>query len=239
MYIIGKWKDYYDGVAGSLGIDKTIVFERDIIEIEETHKFPEPFKNEKKFNLKKKNPFHEIAYFHLNKNNGKYEGGGMFIIGFCGKLYLGWKFVYPEKNYPYTKHIDIIYGVENVIDFIEQRVWRGNFSDYTRDILNYDPIEIFREYKTPYFVYDLNLDPINNLNKNRYHQKPYFIINPVLKDYEFYKVFDPFTAFQEIQMFLSGVLGTNERDIVEVEDKYKIAQHGFDKWSFRKEPNNK
>ena len=40
-------------------------------------------------------------------------------------------------------------------------------------------------------------------------------------------------------MFLGGVLGNKEKEIVEVADKYKIAQHGFDKWSFRKEPKNK
>jgi hypothetical protein len=50
---------------------------------------------------------------------------------------------------------------------------------------------------------------------------------------------DSFTAFQEISMFLGGVLGAGEKNIVEVEDKYKITQHGFNKWSFRKEPEKK
>ena len=36
-------------------------------------------------------------------------------------------------------------------------------------------------------------------------------------------------------MFLGGVLGIGEKEIIEVDDKYKIPQHGFDKWSFRKE----
>jgi len=66
-----------------------------------------------------------------------------------------------------------------------------------------------------------------------------FFINPVLKDYEFYKIFDSYQAFQEIQMFISGVLGSKEKDIIMIEDKYKIASHGFDKWSFRKEPEKK
>ena len=56
---------------------------------------------------------------------------------------------------------------------------------------------------------------------------------------EFYKVIDAFTAFQEISMFIGGVLGIGEKEIVEIEDKYKIGQHGFDKWSFRKEPSKK
>ena len=62
-----------------------------------------------------------------------------------------------------------------------------------------------------------------------------FFINPNLKNYEFYKIFDTFQAFQEIQMFLGGVLGAGEKNIIEVEDKYKIAGHGFNKWSFRRE----
>jgi hypothetical protein len=36
-------------------------------------------------------------------------------------------------------------------------------------------------------------------------------------------------------MFMGGVLGKGEKEIIEVADKYKITQHGFDyKWSFRK-----
>ena len=34
MYIISKKKDYYDGVAGTTGIDKTIVYDRQIVELE-------------------------------------------------------------------------------------------------------------------------------------------------------------------------------------------------------------
>ena len=67
-----------------------------------------------------------------------------------------------------------------------------------------------------------------------------FFINPLLKDYQFYKVYDAVQTFQEIQMFISGVLGNKEKEIIEVADKYKITQHGFDKkWSFRKEPTKK
>jgi hypothetical protein len=54
-----------------------------------------------------------------------------------------------------------------------------------------------------------------------------------LKDIEFQRVLDPFTAYQELDQWISGVLGQNpEPD--EVSDKVKIQQHGFDSWSFRK-----
>ena len=40
-------------------------------------------------------------------------------------------------------------------------------------------------------------------------------------------------------MFLSGKLSKELNETVEIEDKYKIEQHGFDKWSFRKMPESK
>ena len=46
-------------------------------------------------------------------------------------------------------------------------------------------------------------------------------------------------AFQEIQMYVSGVLGSNEDgEQTEMTEKQKVAQHGMNKWSFRK-PSNK
>ena len=46
-----------------------------------------------------------------------------------------------------------------------------------------------------------------------------------------------FWAGDNISEFISE---SEKQDlIVEVADKYKIGQHGFDKWSFRKMPENK
>ena len=45
MYIIAKNKDYYDGVVGSVGMDKTIVYERVIDEITDNAKIPKQFKH--------------------------------------------------------------------------------------------------------------------------------------------------------------------------------------------------
>jgi hypothetical protein len=67
------------------------------------------------------------------------------------------------------------------------------------------------------------------MNMSKFH------INPMLKDYEFYRVFDTYQTFQEISMFLGGVLGTNEDGGNVVDDKHRFSQRGFDKWSFRKE----
>ena len=109
-------------------------------------------------------------------------------------------------------------------------------------VTSYNAMDWFRNMKAPIFVYDhdfgrTHIDKYVNRNSWKWegnHSK--FIITPLLKNYEFYKVFDSFQAFQEVMMFMGGVLGRGEKEIVEVADKYKIGQHGFDKWSFRKMP---
>ena len=55
-----------------------------------------------------------------------------------------------------------------------------------------------------------------------------------LSKIDFVKVVDPFTAFQEISMFISGYIGLNENHMIEISDKDKIVEAGFDiKSSFR------
>ena len=52
MLIIAKKseKDYYDGVVGTMGIDKTIVYDREIIELEYP-KMPKYFKRKNIFGV--------------------------------------------------------------------------------------------------------------------------------------------------------------------------------------------
>ncbi len=60
---------------------------------------------------------------------------------------------------------------------------------------------------------------------------------PRLKEYDFYKVIDPFTIYQTLDMWVSGVLTGSGNGTVEITDNnVKIQKHGFDtKTSFRKE----
>ena len=233
MYIISKHKDFYDGVAGTTGIDKSIVYERYHNVIDDENKFLSEFKYTT-YKDKEKNPFLHIDYYYIDdKKNNKYNNCDAFIIGFCGKLYIGWKFYYTEKIYndgiyEDVQKTDIIYGYENVKDIIKVHYWRINIENDINYITNYKSIEMFRILNAPVFIFYVCKEKYRN-----FHQME---INPVLKDWEFYKLFDAFQTFQEIQMFISGVLGKNEKEIIDVDDKYKIAQYGFNEWSFRKEP---
>lgn len=63
------------------------------------------------------------------------------------------------------------------------------------------------------------------------------IRNPRLQDVEFQAVIDPFTAFQEISMYLSGVIGSKGNPMVQLSDDEIRDKHGFDPvYGFRKLP---
>jgi len=234
MYIIAKNKDYYDGVVGTVGMDKTIVYERSPVEIEDNKELPKEFRDYH-WTDRRENRFLKICRADIDKGKTKkYIDSRGFIVGFCGKLYLGWKFEYEVKERDDFGLIvdviktDIIYGYDEAKKYLKTEYWKSNLDDDVKYFETYDPIKLFRKYKTPAFVFDSD----GRILKN----STIFIINPILKDYKFAKVIDAFTAFTELQMFISGVLGTGEKEIIEIEDKYKIGQHGFDKWSFRREP---
>jgi len=233
-------KDYYDGVVGTMGIDKTIVYNRETIEFE-NRDIPSVFKGKDNFGgiRYRETPFHELSY-HSIKKECKHicDEHAHFIIGFCGKLYIGWKLYYVNDVNTYAISTEITYNNEFMKSILQEKSWHNNLNDSINYILSYNALPIFRELKVPVFVYDGDFGRIY-LDKNNYSVynkfNPKFIINPLLKDYEFYKVFDTFQAFQEVSMFMGGVLGAGEKEIVEVADKYKIGQHGFDKFSFRKD----
>lgn len=65
------------------------------------------------------------------------------------------------------------------------------------------------------------------------------ILNPCLRDLGFFRIKDAYAAFQEISMYLGGVLKTNENPMVSISDKDKVAKHGMDEWSFRRPPQAK
>lgn len=86
----------------------------------------------------------------------------------------------------------------------------------------------FRDYHVPVFV-------VTGQAYRRCNNR--LILNACLKDYEFFRVKDPRTACQEIEMYLFGVLGSQEKEkIPPVSNEDLILAKGFDlKHSFRKE----
>ena len=62
-------------------------------------------------------------------------------------------------------------------------------------------------------------------------------ISFILKHYDFVKMVDPYTAYQEMEMYLSGVFGGNYPECVEISDEQMKIKKGFGhKYAFKKEP---
>lgn len=222
MLIISPFRDYYDGAAGTLGVDKTVVYERETREVEEVHQ-GKSRKHDKKdvprpFVLK-------MTWFSgmptLSPRDGvRYHVGG-FVVGFCGRTYVGFKVFGMSEQEVKTR---FLYDPDTASTFFPAKRWgddrarvRAWFEAFHDKPLSPD---LFRKYGTPVFVQE------ENMFDDR------FVVNPRLGDYEFFKVVGVPRAFQEISMYLS-VLGSREKDTSEVPDKFRIAQRGFDKWSFR------
>lgn len=59
------------------------------------------------------------------------------------------------------------------------------------------------------------------------------ITNPALKDYNFAGQIDPYTAYQEIDMFISNTFIEREKSDLKMSEKLKVHSKGMDEWSFR------
>jgi hypothetical protein len=230
MLIASKEADYYD-VGSRYGVDKTVVYIRD----------------RKEYLIKDKNlemPHKEEVYwkgkdvtYHVYKH----------IIGFCGKLYPTIEFrLVISGGY----RSQFFYDLESVEKFLQsrkitiknERIYSWTRKDYsistTTGIKNFFEATDFSQftksfqiYKTPIFIVSLAEES---------NRKTILTTNPILRLFLFYKIKDPITAYQDIFMYISGVLGTSHMDMPEFSDKLKAKAKGHDgKYSFRKPPGTK
>ncbi len=221
MIIHSHFKDYYD-TASAYGVDATIHFDRDatwrvlnrqwiglpdtLTEwLGEARSIPIP--------------------------DGETHSGKIYnaIVGFCGHLY-------PVKYTCSSSEQTDFRGEQFFYDYSKYVEWLKSFT--------VKPYQYRRRYaQTPKSESIFAEAPYNNDDIFIALCSPIFIaigsrsevkveLQMPLKHWEFYKVKDPVTAFQEIQMYLTNQL-VKEKDVGVIEDKYRIAGHGYDKYSFR------
>lgn len=139
---------------------------------------------------------------------GYYKVEEMVLL-FCGKVYKIIK--YEDKLY---------YNKEDLPEKIKRSYTKLN-SYFCRSFYN----DSYDSYKELHFKHKC---PLILMKKDK------IIINPNLKELEFYRHVPSAEAFQEIYMYISGVIGKKEVDNVSISDYDKLRQHGFDSWSFKK-----
>jgi len=105
--------------------------------------------------------------------------------------------------------------------------------------------------ETYFTAHEFSAEQVKYLVENRvviaiYHEREsrrnwqapvYWTINSDgLKSVEFYRRVPPPQAFQEISMWVGGVMPQSSVPTVEISDKVRAEKHGMDKWSFRRPP---
>lgn len=219
MRIISKFHDYYDSAMG-YGQDEDVVYLRetkDVIGEEKVTKFP--------------------------RSDGVTFSKG--VIGFCGKLYPYVDMHITEKqNYKVVR----AYTVEAIQAEVDEHGWDTRFKNrygYAKTDIKRQKswLEnsggilsqfegLFVDHRIPNFKMEV-VSRGGWFGEPRTYEVHRLIANPCLKDEEFYKVVDPFTAFQELDMYIGGVLGNMGADMAEVDDEHRYKGHGYDKESFR------
>lgn len=233
MRIISKFQDYYDsGMA--FGQDQSVVFyreEKDVIPAKEGYTKIYP------------------AYFGLNNrdhyevyNFGPYyDPDSVFIykatVVFCGKVWnaLAVGHYQFQYFYDYDSFSDYIAKLGLSLERRAGYKWGPNY--HAQNYRNW-----LAEPGTTKFHDELINDRIviaANYRVDCYGDNQKVTTNGSLKEVQFYKVMDSYTAFQEIDMWIGGVLPKDGPPMVEVTDKDKVSKHGFDKYSFRKSPTKK
>lgn len=222
MLIISKFHDYYDRVR-SLGIDKSVVYKR----LTDETNWPSYQSTVTSYTFPQQKM--ERDWWHVS----------LFCheVGFCGTWYPLVKVEASTSAWPNSLAPSVLYDAERLGLFlrdihVEDHGYYRSHRDNNRAGLirsergreeyfkPYEDDRLFVRHKCPVIL----------------RHRDAFILNPRLAEWQFQKVKNPQQAFQEIYMYISGVLGTSGREMVEISDKDRIHKHGFDKWSFRKMP---
>lgn len=70
--------------------------------------------------------------------------------------------------------------------------------------------------------------------REHWEERVFKINRDGLKEIGFAKAVDPYTAYQELSMWIGGILGGTSPEIVRIKDDKVLAEnHGFDRFSFR------
>jgi hypothetical protein len=213
MRIISDQRDYYDCVQ-ALGQDQSLIYVR--------------------------KPYVEIitAFEDYFDDLGRTWFGDSlikdrYVIGFCGK-------VYPLLRLDTS----LCYSLVEVDHFVETHFNKKLVDRYYAKPKTYWR-ETWRRHRHSNYAKFFQTAKQHAEKYSHLFKEPIFVArvghetkityNACLRKLEFYRVIDPYTTFQELQVYLGG-LASPEKPIPRIGDKTMASCKGFDKWSFRKDP---
>ena len=253
MRIVGG-HDYYDS-AIQYGIDDSIVFVRERDKTVNTYPTKLP---KARIYLEDKNGKNVGNYYgsngHLTIDHiepYRFEIHKIHVL-FCGRLFSGLRIKTTKAPYrplpkdrcfwkylDFTKFLDD-YGWQlsnkvRYVDYLSNEKVR--YVDYLSNEKG-SSVDLIEKYFIPENCKDwmVSRGITLGLLKKKDYKPVWYVDSPELKSVEFYKAIDAFTAFQEISMWVGGVLANQGNKTIEITDNnMKIRKAGHDpKVSFRK-----
>jgi hypothetical protein len=253
MRIVSRKKDYYDGVS-AYGIDRDLAYIRDAkVEI-----LSFPIKTGRPYTYPFDSRTHIIGFCGKiypvieieQRGNRIIERGTINDADIKYTEYSAFDNPKPER---------MIHSFEALDAFMRKNMTEKELKDYdlkpgfAQQSLNkkenwkkfFDEAEKNRENESPFLeakkpIFVISSDhKIPRKDRYDYGKDQGIIWNPLLKHFNFAKIKDPYTAFQDIRMWLSN-LAAPERPMKQMTNDETAARLGHgDKYSFRKPPSNK
>lgn len=245
MLIVSPFHDYYDTAIGFGGVDKSIVYNRQprCISARENPQEYEEIRNVLDLDHDRKDLFHALLMNESHVEEAINCSCWQVAVVFCGRVYHAVCFD-PE---PYYDGIGPHRTRNSKSKVYEERTFIYDPNELPKEI---NPNKLFRRV----LGREKRVDPAVFFGNNGTEKHmdwaiekglvtAYYLarrwddrifIEDILKEIQFYKVFDAFSAFQEVSMFV-GNLARPDRETVEISDQDQISEKGFDlKSSFRK-----
>jgi hypothetical protein len=168
---------------------------------------------------------------------------GTFKILFCGKVYPGIKIVVGMYTY-YCYTVDEVNAVfKNYGSVLPEKLLNKRRTVYglrnlsSEEFLNVESLNNYFTVKDYSDICIANKYVIASWLGNTHYSSSIIKLNCRLQDYEFYRVFDPYSAYQELSMYVDGMLAYPGNIVTDIPDEYKIESKGFDKkYGFRTRP---
>ena len=214
MRIVSDFKDYYD-VAGAYDSERDVIVEREQYEAD--------------LHLDKSN-CHEMRrnLMHVCVWNRR----GNFAIRylyFCGEIY---PLIEPRLPWTHLQDLPVMYPQHIPKDLN----YLGDDDRLPADAMQELGKELKRQVQEEHpecFSAIISLPSNSYLRDNSGRIRLAISFNPLLKDLQFYRVLDPYSAYQTIDEFTGRNRG--DKVIKPASDSELIQSKGYDSHSFRKE----
>jgi len=225
MRIISKFRDYYDSVQG-VAYDENLTYIRKTTSIKdpEINKFFSDY--EKMFLMRVK--YSKVCFIGfcekiipvilLNSSEGFVSKDRKKVLQTLKHTEVEGYYVFYEINEALIKEIcsSMFFWEENV------KTFKSKLDQVVKDL---ESLKLFEKYQSPIFT----ITPDG-------HQREHTIsLSPCLKDMSFQNIVDPYTALQELAMWIANK-AVNEWPPQITDNIVMRDSKGFDKWSFKKKP---